>query len=442
MRQLRKLLDLARLIRAVPQGWPVFLRQEFDRRGRMMRRLARVYRRTLLRRTRVVAVVGSLGKTTATRAVSAALGCPDRHFSFSNYGASLSFNLLRVRPRDRHAVLEAGVAGPGAMASYARTLRPDIVVATSIRSDHNRSFPTLFDTRAEKVKMVSALSEKGLAVLNGDDEHVRWMASQTRARVVTFGLSDDNDVRATDLRPSPSGMTFTAILHAGRVEVKTRFLGEHMVYPFLAALAVADHEGVPLDVAAARLAEVVPADSRMEIVHLPGEIAILDDSCKSSLASVHAAIDALAAMPARRKVVFFGGVEEPPGRKGDINREIGRRLGQAADLVICQGDKSMSAVRSGAMSVGMPREAVRIVGTDFRSAMEHLERELRPDDAVLLKGHGTQALRRIVLRLQGRQVSCAVNYCAVKVRSCDVCPLLGAPHEVFLNPFILRSVRF
>src|SRR6185295_7887271 len=140
------------------------------------RTLARFYRQTFLRPTRIVVVVGSLGKTTTKRALDAALDCPDRDFAFSNYGSSLAGNLLRVRRGDPHAVLEVGVGGPGPMAPYARMIRPNVVVVTSIKSEHNRSFPTLEETRAEKVKMVQALPPKGVALLNGDDPHVRWMS--------------------------------------------------------------------------------------------------------------------------------------------------------------------------------------------------------------------------------------------------------------------------
>lgn len=439
----RKFVDLIRLLRSVPGERSAFLRREHDRLGRPLSCLARVYRRFLLRRTRVVAVVGSLGKTTTRRALSAALGCPERNFSYSNYGASLAGNLLRVRRRDRHAVLEAGVAGPGPMAGYAAMLRPDLVVVTSIKSDHNRSFPTLLDTRAEKVNMVRGLSADGVAVLNGDDPHVRWMASQTPARVVTFGLNDDNDVRATDLRPSPSGMTFTAVLPGGSIEVHTRFTGAHMIYPFLAALAVADLEGEPLDAAAARLAGVVPADSRMELLCLQNGITILDDSLKGTLESVHAALDAFAELPAIRRIVLFGGIEQPPGKQGDLNREIGRRLGAMADAVLCLGSKkSMSSIRAGAVAAGLSLEQVLFFSSGINQVVDWLQRELRPGDALLIKGKGTLGLRRVVLRLQGVPVTCAVAYCGVKVPSCDVCPLLDAPPELFRNRYIARYVRW
>jgi hypothetical protein len=70
-----------------------------------------------------------------------------------------------------------------------------------------------------------------------------------------------------------------------------------------------------------------------------------------------------------------------------------------------------------------------------------LMRELRPGDAVLVKGKSRNRLRRLVLRLSGRQVVCTVSYCAVKVAACDVCPLLDAPPGWFGNHFIARYVR-
>lgn len=438
--RMRKTLELLRLYRAMPGSAHIFLRREYDRYYRLLRRLAKAYRLAVLRRTCVVAVVGSLGKTTARRALHAALGCPERRFSYSNYGASLAANVLRVRPGDRFAVLEAGVDGPGPMARYADMLRPDIVVVTSIRSEHNRAFPSLLDTRAEKVKMVRALSQDGLAVLNGDDPNVLWMASQTRARILTVGLGPDNDVRATGIRDLPRGTAFTAVLDGVGHEVRTRFAGRHMVFPFLAALAVAVRQGVPPGTALERLAALESEGSRMQMHVLPQGVTLLDDSYKGAVESVYAAIDAFAALPGERKIVVFGGVDEPPGRQGDVNREIGRRLGAVADVLLCL-KTGLSGVRAGAVEAGLKREAVHLLGPDFRLAVDWLERELRPGDAVLIKGQSALCLRRVVLRLKGRRFSCAVASCKAKVPSCEVCPLLDASPEVFRNHFVARYVR-
>ncbi|MGZ5176594.1 MAG: Mur ligase family protein, partial [Burkholderiales bacterium] len=175
----------------------------------LLRRAATIYRRTLVRNTRLVTVVGSFGKSTTMCAVHSALGI-SRSCSVANAGSSVARALLRIRPAQRHAVIEVGIDAPGQMAAHARMLRPDICVVTWIGSDHNRSLKTLAITRNEKAEMVRVLPAGGLAALNGDDPNVCWMQSQTRARVITFGLGEANDVRGSDIRLDwPHGTRFT-----------------------------------------------------------------------------------------------------------------------------------------------------------------------------------------------------------------------------------------
>src|SRR5262245_50834157 len=113
-----KTVDLFRLLREIPGGHRIFLRREYDKLWPIMRKMAWAYRRIILKRTRIIAVVGSLGKTTTRRVLQGAFDCPNRNFSYSNYGSCLAENLLRIRPRDRYAVIEAGVAGPGRMRRF------------------------------------------------------------------------------------------------------------------------------------------------------------------------------------------------------------------------------------------------------------------------------------------------------------------------------------
>ena len=152
------------------EAWPV------------LRRVASLYRRTLVRNTCVVAVVGSFGKSTTMRAVTAALGRKIHPRAELNAKSEVALAVLRIRRSDRHAVIEVGIDAPGKTLGYARVVRPNVTVATSVGSEHNRSLKTLEVTRSEKAEMVRILPASGLAVLNGDDPNVMWMQSQTRAR--------------------------------------------------------------------------------------------------------------------------------------------------------------------------------------------------------------------------------------------------------------------
>lgn len=421
-----------------------FLRHRLDRCYPIPRTLAAMYRRWGIPRKRIIAVVGSLGKSTTTRALRALLLEKDHYQSFSNYGSRLAENLLRSPYWQRHDVLEVGISGPGQMGDYARMIRPDVVVVTSIASDHNRSLPTLEQTREEKAEMVRALTAAGLAVLNADDPHVLWMASQTRGRVLRYGLRPDCDVWASDLRLNwPTGMAFN--LHAGgeSVRVQSRLLGAHLVHSQLAAAAMAWHEGVPLGRIGERLATVEPVAARLEPHPLPGGAILIDDSFKSGIESFRAAIDLLRQIPARRRIAVLGDVEEPVGSLGPIYRDLGERLAGSVEVLVFLGNsRTFPPLRGAATQAGLPRSACHLVTGGIRGAEEFLRAcNLSAGDVVLLKGPFAKRMRRLLLRLQGRTVRCSADNCQVKVPVCDACPLLGMDTTQLHNPLITRWLQ-
>lgn len=98
----------------------------------------------------MVCVIGSSGKTTTARAVALALGIPERRITERNEATFVALAMLRIRPWQRRAVVEVGIDGPGQMSRYRDLVHPNVVVVTSIASDHARFFRTLEATRAER----------------------------------------------------------------------------------------------------------------------------------------------------------------------------------------------------------------------------------------------------------------------------------------------------
>lgn len=385
---------------------------------------AAVYRRTLVRATRVIVVVGSFGKTTTTRALLAALGGDPRAAVNKNAKSFLALALLRIRPFQRHAVLEVGISGPHQMADYARVIRPDIAVVTAIGSDHSRLFGALEVTRAEKSRMLRALPGSGIAALNGDDPHVRWMRGQTRARVVTFGFDETNDVRASRaVLDWPRGMRFRLSTRAGERDVHIRLVGRPMVYPILAAVAVALEEGLALDHVIGALEELEPVPGRLQPVRLAGGATLLRDDFKGSQETIEAALDVLAGIPADRRIVVLGDVSEPMGSQGPIYRHLGARVAQVASRAVFIAGGRFSAYAAGARAGGLPRESVVNAGNSVPMAVKAVRDDLRSGDVVLIKGRDAQRLARVALVLMGRQVRCELKVCDAKVE-CERCPML------------------
>ncbi|MDD5220700.1 MAG: Mur ligase family protein, partial [Candidatus Bipolaricaulis sp.] len=366
-------------------------------------------------------VVGSFGKTTAAHAVSRALALksPEGWNSKSYLAASV----LRLRPWVRRAVIEVGISRPGQMVEYARIVRPDVVVVTSIGSEHGSSLVTLDVTRNEKAEMVRALPPDGVAVLYGDDENVRWMAGETAARVVTFGLGEPNDVRASDVRLDwPFGIAF--VLHAdGEArEVRTRLVGRHQVCALLAAVAVGRSEGLTLDAMVSRLEALPPATGRLELLHGPSGSWVLLDARKSHLETVEAALDLLEEVPARR-ILVLGSVEEPPGSQGPIYRTLGARAARIAPHVLFVGEtKEFKSLRVGARRAGGDVSAFELF-RDVAGVPARLRTLLKPGDVVLVKGRSTQHLERVAVGLLGEGAACSLRVCRARW-FCQECPAL------------------
>lgn len=387
--------------------------------------IARTYRKTLGRRTRIVAVVGSVGKTTTMRSVSAVLGVDVSRAALLNMNSfgAIGRAMLGIRPWQKWAVLEVAIRGPGHMRPHAETVRPNVVVVTAIAGDHWQSFHTLEATRDEKAEIVRWLPTSGVAILNADDANVRWMATQTKARVVLVGEAEDAEVRVAEIELDwPHGTRFTVHLGGEAHAVKTRLVGRHMVFPALAAIAVAYIEGASLEAAIAALAEFAPTPGRMQTMPLPNGAFVLRDDFKATEDAFAAALDTFATIPATRRIAVIGEISEETSHQA--YRGVGQQAGAFVDRAIFVGaSKNMRTFRSGATGAGLDRDQIAHVHHAWE-ATELLRGDLQPGDAVLIKGRWQQALGRVGLALAGRDVHCTVDPCPFKRMLCDICPFL------------------
>lgn len=414
-----ELLDLLR----TPVGRFVFRRGVTYHAWPLLARFASLHRRLRLRHTCVVAVVGSYGKSTTVRATLAAVGEDPSRATESNAWSQIALAMLSIKAKDRYGVVEVGIDGPGQMERYARVVRPDLVIVTAVGSEHNRSLGATETTRHEKAHMVRGLGKNAIAVLNGDDPNVAWMASQTQARVVTFGQAPDHDVVLSEIELVwPAGMRFRVRAGSQEQVVTVSLLGLPMVYATGAAVAAAWALGHPLDRISERLAGLPPTQGRLEKVELADDVVIIRDDYKSSLETVDAALDLLAEIPANRKLIVMGEISEPPGSQGPIYRRIGERMAQIASLLVVIGG-NFQRFAAGARRGGLAGEAVIDGKRSIRAAVEAIEAALQPGDVVLIKGRDTQKLDRVALSLMGAECNCEIAFCEAKLR-CAVCPML------------------
>ena len=359
----------------------------------------------------------------------AALGGKDDPGIGGNSWTNQALALLRTPPSARFCVIEVGIAHLGEMAVFAKFHRPDMVIVTGIGSEHNRSFGTLETTREEKVKLVRAVRPGGTVILNGDDPNVRWMATQTKARIITYGFGEDNQVRADQYTLEwPAGSRIRVTVDGKSWDLQSRLAGRHQVYPILAAVAAAWAQGLSVAEIQPALGKIAPARGRMEVRMLDDNIYLLCDDFKSAPETIEAALNTLVEIPASRRLVVLGDVSEPPGSQGPVYRHFGRKIAETVDGTVLVGG-SIRLYRAGAKQAGMSVSRIQMAGKSVIKAAEMVREMMRPGDVILIKGRDTQRLERIALILEGRTVKCDISVCRARRTRCFQCPMLESGWE-------------
>jgi UDP-N-acetylmuramoyl-tripeptide--D-alanyl-D-alanine ligase len=380
--------------------------------------------RRLMWRTTVVAITGSVGKTTARECLAAILAghgttLATRHNQNDETGVPRT--LLRLRPWHRFAVIETGTAGAGLLRVNARLVRPDVAIVLAVARTHTDRFATLDETAAEKAELPAAVSPRGLAILNGDDERVRRMAERCRCRVETFGRSPECDAWADEVSARwPARLSLRVRTADAAVLVQTRLVGEHWTSGILAAVLAARALGVAPAAAAAALAQVEPFAVRMQPVRLPNGAVVLRDEQNSSPDTWDAALAVLRSASASRRVLVASDFSDVRKKNRVRYQLLADLAAQSADAALFVGEYAGAAVKR-AISRGMDPTQVDGV-LDVRAAAARLATFLQPGDLALLKGRGTYHLSRALFAQYG-EIGCWKQNCTRRI-TCDVCPEL------------------
>ena len=281
-----------------------------------------------------VGITGSVGKTTTKDFLASCLAStfPTTATEGSlNNELGLPLTLLGAPDGTRWVVLEMGARRAGDIARLAEVATPDLGIVTSVAAAHVAYFGDLDGVARAKGELVACLPASGLAVLNFNDRRVRAMASLSACAVLGYAVDGDADVRAekivldADLRAR-----FRLSSPWGQTEVRLALRGEHQVANALAAAGAALWGGVPLETVAAGLEASQGSPLRMEVHQLPGGPILVVDCFNSIPASAEAALHALAALPAERKLAVLGLMAELGKQSESEHRRVAlvaRKLG-------------------------------------------------------------------------------------------------------------------
>ncbi|MET7422901.1 UDP-N-acetylmuramoyl-tripeptide--D-alanyl-D-alanine ligase [Dactylosporangium sp. NPDC005555] len=340
----------------------------------------------------VVAVTGSSGKTSTKDLIAALLrtaGPTVATVASDNNELGTPYTVLKVTAATRYLVLEMGSRGAGHLAYLCGIAPPDVSVVVNVGTSHIAEFGSLEGTTLAKGELVEALRPDGLAILNADDPRVAGMAARSAAPVVFAGEADTAAVRATGVTDLGRGR-FGFTLHVpgtDPVEVRLDVAGRHQVGNASLAAAVASHAGVDPATIAATLGDLDGLSTRrMDVFDRADDVTVIDDSYNANPASMAAALRALVAVAAgRRMIAVLGFMAELGEYERTAHEEVGRLAAElGVDRLVAVGEQAAPILHGASVVASWGGDPVLV--TDQEAAVALLRAELRPRDVVLVKG--------------------------------------------------------
>jgi UDP-N-acetylmuramoyl-tripeptide--D-alanyl-D-alanine ligase len=294
-----------------------------------------------------------------------------------------------------------GMSHAGEIRALAAIAEPQIGVVTCVAPVHLEFFDSVAGIARAKYELIESLPPHGTAVLNADDEYVSQFGGDFQGKVLTFGLSSTANIKAEDIKDDGArGSTFNVVADSQRERARLPLVGRHNIHNSLAAAAVGLDRGLSLAEAVRALGSLAPADKRGQVIQL-SDTTVINDCYNSNPKALDAMVDALASMPAKRRVVVAGEMLELGSSAEELHRRCGDHIaGRGIDVVL--GVRGLAQVLvDAAREGGVRAEFV----TSPEEAGEWLARETRAGDVVLLKASRGVKLERALETWQARSAS-------------------------------------
>ena len=337
---------------------------------------------------RVVAVTGSVGKSTTKEMIAQVLEAKYRTAKTPvnhNNDIGVPMAILHMEEGTEAAVLEMGMNHFGEISYLSKIGCPDLAVIVNIGTSHIEYLGSQRGIRKAKLEILDGLSPEGTLFLNGDDPLLQELPIQPKQKVVYFGMGENCQVRASDVISGDGSLRFTVNAQGKSFPVEVPMEGMHFVPDAMAAVAVGLAMGVSPEDIQKKLKAFQNMEGRQEIIHT-NQYTIIKDCYNAGPESMRAALEVLGAQKGRRIAVLGDMLELGDCAEAEHYR-IGRIAAEKADLVFALGVNG-ERVLIGTITGGMPQNRTQQFD-DRDSLTAALKRAAKPGDVLLFKGsHG------------------------------------------------------
>jgi alanine racemase len=400
----------------------------------------RHYARAILARWQptVIAVAGSVGKTSTKEAIATVLSTRYPTFrSWQNYNDRLGIPLSLGRLEEHHqfAVLELGCDHPGEITDLCQMVQPQIGVLTNIQPVQLQYFGSLDRLATEQCMLLSNLPPDGHLFYNQDDELLQKQINEykksyrqpdtehTRVHLHPFAPQSDRGRKDEPLRSSSSYVNWDGIqavltTQSGQEHhLASHLLGEHHLSTMLAAFQVAHMLGMPTDEIERALQTLMPLPGRLNPLRGIQNARLLDDTHNASPASVIAGMQTLNRLTPTNgeRIAVLGDMTNLGDYEEEAHRKVGVQAASLVDYLITRGERA-ALIAEAAQQAGLPGTKVILTSTyeDAAQAVRTIldaSTKTTPQsdiadqpcyDVVLIKGSEETRMERVTEMLMAR----------------------------------------
>jgi len=348
----------------------------------------------------VIAVTGSAGKTTTKEMIASILRRRWRIFasyrSFNQHTCSAA-NAKRIRPFHQAAVLEFGMGARGQIRKHCQFIQPNMGVITNVGTAHIGNVGGNVQGIAQaKSELIKYMKQSGYLVLNADDPNSKLLETEDfQGTIVTVGVREEADFRASNVRYERNGMKFDVKLDQETHSFYIPIYGDHNVYNALNAIAIAHALGFTAQEMKAGLAFYKRTPHRLNVFRYARGITLIDDSCSANPNAVRAALEVLTKVGKGTKVAVLGTMLAMGKYSTKAHAEVGRYVAESkVDYLYTYGKKGR-IIASSAIRAGFPAKRVRIFETE-QGLRRALLRRLESDTTILIKASHKIGLEKTV----------------------------------------------
>lgn len=291
----------------------------------------------------VVAMTGSVGKTTTKEMVASVLSEKFRVLKTEgnfNNEIGLPLTLFRLDSSHEICVLEMGMNHFGEIEYLSRLAEPDVAIITNVGAAHIENLGSYENILQAKCEIFSHMKKGTLAVLNGDDALLQTLSDNLPNQSIRFYGTDDRfSYQASDVvSMGEKGVSATIKTPRETVSVVIPALGTHMVYAALAATVIAEQYGMTGEEIVAGIKRFVPTKMRMNVIN-EGDVTILDDAYNANPQSMRAALEVLSQSDSPYKVAILGDMFELGALGATLHHGIGDYAGSLGiDCLLAVGE--------------------------------------------------------------------------------------------------------